>query len=158
MRKYKLLCFFIVLCLACPSVLAESDSTKQEKHSSKNCEPQAIGDLFRKKGEPQKPPRKTSVLVLPNISSNPTNGFLLGIGGGFGWYMGTKENTKVSSTNFTAAVTSKQQLITFVKPNIYTNENKFFLHGKLPLPNILKVRLLPTPQHHAGRPRTSSFY
>ena len=95
----------------------------------KNCEQQAIGDLFRKKEKAPKPPRKFLALVLPNISSNPSNGFLLGVGGSFGWYMGPKETTKVSSAPFTVAVTSKSQLITFVKHNIYTSGNKFFLQG-----------------------------
>jgi hypothetical protein len=94
-----------------------------------NCEQEAIGDLFRKKGKAPKPPRKMSTLVLPNISSNPTNGFILGVGGALGWYMGPKETTKVSAAPFTAAVTSKSQLITFVKPNIYTKDNQFFLQG-----------------------------
>ena len=104
---------------------AESDTLKKEK----KCEPQAIGDLFRKEGKAPKPPKSMSALVLPNISSNPTNGFILGVGGAFGWFMGPKENTKVSSAPFTAAVTSKSQLITFVKPNIYTKENRFYLQG-----------------------------
>jgi hypothetical protein len=104
------------------------DDTLKAK-PEKNCEQQAIGDLFRKKDKAPKPPKKLSALVLPNISSNPTNGFILGIGGAFGWYMGPKETTKVSAAPFTAAVTSKSQLITFVKPNIYTKDNNFFLQG-----------------------------
>jgi len=95
----------------------------------KDCQQGAIGDLFRKKDKAPKPPKKFLALVLPNISSNPTNGFLLGVGGSFGWYMGPKENTKVSSAPFTVAVTSKSQLITFVKHNIYTKGNVFFLQG-----------------------------
>ena len=43
--------------------------------------------------------------------------------------MGPKENTKVSSAPFTVAVTSKSQLITFVKHNIYTKGNNYFLQG-----------------------------
>lgn len=131
MKKYYLITLIILLFAVNTTAQTQSDSTKKDKHSSKNCEPQAIGDLFRKKGKPPKPPKKMSAVVLPNISSNPTNGFLLGIGGGLGWYMGPKENTKVSAAPFTAAVTSKQQLIIFVKPNIYTNENKFFLQGDI---------------------------
>ncbi|MEI7726071.1 MAG: BamA/TamA family outer membrane protein, partial [Bacteroidota bacterium] len=95
----------------------------------KDCQQKAIGDLFRKKEKAPKPPKKFMALVLPNVSSNPSNGFLLGVGGTFGWYMGPKENTRVSSAPFTVAVTSKKQLITFVKSNIYTKENKFFLQG-----------------------------
>jgi hypothetical protein len=95
----------------------------------KECKQGAIGDLFRKKEKAPKPPKKFMALVLPNISSNPSNGFLLGVGGTFGWYMGPRENTRVSSAPFTVAVTSKKQLITFVKSNIYTKENKLFLQG-----------------------------
>ena len=104
---------------------AAPDTTVKEK----KCEQGAIGDLFRKKEKKQKPPRKFLALVLPNISSNPSNGFLLGVGGSFGWYMGPKENTRVSSAPFTVAVTSKSQLITFVKHNIYTKDNDYFLQG-----------------------------
>lgn len=113
----------ILLLLVAGGVRAQQDETE------KKCEQQAIGDLFRKEGKAEKPPKKLSALVLPNISSNPTNGFILGVGGAFGWFMGPKESTKVSSAAFTAAITSKSQLITFVKPNIYTKNNDFFLQG-----------------------------
>ena len=104
---------------------SDTISAKPEK----DCKQQAIGDLFRKKEKAPKAPKKFMALVLPNISSNPSNGFLLGVGGTFGWYMGPRENTRVSSAPFTVAITSKKQLITFVKSNIYTKENKFFLQG-----------------------------
>lgn len=108
----------------------QNDSLKKDMAvKEKECKQGAIGDLFRKKDKAPKPPKKFLALILPNISSNPTNGFLLGVGGSFGWYMGPRENTKVSSAPFTIAVTSKSQLITFVKHNIYTKENNFFLQG-----------------------------
>ena len=129
MKRYHLVSFILFLWVTCSIAQVQLDSTRQEKRSSKNCEPKDLRDLIRKKGKPPKPPKQMSALVVPNISSNPTNGFLLGIGGGLGWYMGPKENTRVSSAAFTAAVTSKQQLITFIKPNIFSNENKFFLQG-----------------------------
>jgi hypothetical protein len=97
--------------------------------SEKECVQGAIGDLFRKKEKAPKPPKKFLALILPNISSNPSNGFLLGVGGTFGWYMGPKENTLVSSAPFTVAVTSKSQIITFVKSNVFTKGNKYFLQG-----------------------------
>lgn len=93
------------------------------------CPQKAIGDLFKKKTKAPKPPKKFMALVLPNISSNPSNGFLLGVGGTFGWYMGPRATTRVSAAPFTVAVTSKKQLITFVKSNIYTRENRYFLQG-----------------------------
>jgi hypothetical protein len=108
---------------------ADSIQKKTDTVKKKECKQGAIGDLFRKKEKAPKPPKKFMALVLPNISSNPTNGFLLGVGGSFGWYMGPKENTKVSSAPFTVAVTSKSQLITFLKHNIYTKGNQYFLQG-----------------------------
>ena len=124
MKKALLILFCLIITTA--GFSQQPDSTAAQKaDEAKNCEQQAIGDLFRKKGKAPKPPKKLSALVLPNISSNPTNGFLLGVGGSFGWYMGPKENTKVSSAPFTVAVTSKSQLITFVKHNIYSKENNY---------------------------------
>lgn len=108
-----------------------TDTINKGNKEVRNCEQQAIGDLFRKKGKEPKPPKKLSALVLPNISSNPTNGFILGVGGAFGWRMGPQETTRISSAPFTAAVTSKNQLITFVKPNIYTKDNQYFLQGDM---------------------------
>jgi hypothetical protein len=115
-----------------PSAKETEKKEEQQKKDSafkKDCKQGAIGDLFRKKDKPPKPPKKFLALVLPNISSNPTNGFLLGVGGSFGWYMGPKETTKVSSAPFTIAVTSKSQLIAFVKHNIYSKDNFWFLQG-----------------------------
>lgn len=107
---------------------AAANDTVREK-PEKECKQGALGDLFRKKEKAPKPPKKFMALILPNISSNPTNGFLLGVGGTFGWYMGPKESTRVSAAPFTVAVTSKKQLISFVKSNIFTREDKFFLQG-----------------------------
>ena len=129
MRKIFTLSVILLFSLGISSAQDVTDSTKTAPKADRNCEQQAIGDLFRKKGKAPKPPKKLSALILPNISSNPTNGFILGVGGAFGWRMGPKENTSISAAPFTAAVTSKSQLITFVKPNIYTKENQFFLQG-----------------------------
>lgn len=103
------------------------DSTKP----TKICEPKDIRDLLRKKGKPPKPQKQTSLLILPNISSNPTNGFLFGIGGNLAVYFGPRESTKISLAGFSAAVTSKKQFISFLKTNIYTKDNKLFLKGDL---------------------------
>lgn len=140
MKKILLILSLVVFLLNVPGFLVAQDffenvdevvafSSKDTALNKINCQQGTIGDLFRKKDKPPKPPRKFMALILPNISSNPTNGFLLGIGGSFGWYMGPKENTRVSSAPFTVAVTSKSQLITFIKHNIYTVENRFFLQG-----------------------------
>jgi len=113
------------------SAVAKDTVKTTRDTAKKDCRQKAIGDLLRKKEKAPKPPKKFMALILPNISSNPSNGFLLGVGGTFGWYMGPRETTRVSAAPFTVAVTSKKQLITFLKSNIYTKDNKFFLQGDL---------------------------
>ena len=130
MKKLFILIFTSILSSGMVNGQKEPDSIKHPNNP--NCEQQALGDWIRqimRKEEKTKPPKSFSALVLPNISSNPTNGFILGIGGALGWRMGPKESTNVSSAPFTVAVTSKSQLITFVKPNIYTKNNQFYLQG-----------------------------
>lgn len=124
-----MLVFANVILAQAPTPVEPAGDKEKDTTVKKDCQQGAIGDLFRKKEKAPKPPKKFLALVLPNISSNPTNGFLLGVGGSFGWYMGPRDNTLVSSAPFTIAVTSKSQLITFIKHNIYTKENKFFLQG-----------------------------
>lgn len=102
-----------------------SESSKKEK----DCTQKDIGDVLRKGAKSTKPPRKTMLLALPNVSFNPVNGFLMGVAGSAGFYLGNKETTRVSSIGFNAAYTTKNQFLSFVKSNIYTNNNKFFLQG-----------------------------
>ena len=131
MRKFLLLTVSGCLLLANSFSQVKNDSVAPGQKAGKDCQQKAIGDLLRKKDKPPKPPKSFSALVLPNISSNPTNGFLLGVGGAFGWYMGPKSTTKVSNAPYTVAVTSKKQLISFVKTSIYLKDNKFLLQGDL---------------------------
>lgn len=121
-----LLSIFLIVDNLSYSQLNDSIINSQEV---KNCEQQDIFDLIRNKSKPEKPPRKTMLLVVPNISSNPANGFLLGIGGSSGWYWGSKETTRVSMAGFSAAVTTKQQFLSFIKTNVYTKDNKLYLQG-----------------------------
>lgn len=105
-----------------------NDSIKNAK-PQKNCEQQDIKDLLRKKDKPPKPPKKTMVLVLPNVGSNPANGLLLGVGGAVGWYWGPRETTRVSSAGFSAVYTTKNQFLIYSKSNVYTTDDKFYLQG-----------------------------
>ncbi len=94
-----------------------------------DCQQKELADLFRKKGKPPKPPKKQLLLILPKISSNPTNGFTVGLGGTFGKRFGPPETTKISMINVSAAVTTKQQFLSFIKSNVFTPNNHFFLQG-----------------------------
>ena len=95
----------------------------------KNCEQQDFRDLLRKKGKPAKPPKKTMLLILPNVGSNPANGFLMGVGGAMGWYWGPRETTRVSTIGFSAVYTTKKQILIYSKSNVFTNGDKIYLQG-----------------------------
>jgi hypothetical protein len=113
--------------------ITAQNATDTIKHQKTNrdslCLQEDVGFLFRKKDEAPKPPKKFGALLYPNISANPSNGFMYGVGGTFGWYFGSRANTKVSGAVVTIAYTTKNQLITFIKSNTYTRGNSFFLQG-----------------------------
>lgn len=97
--------------------------------SKSNCTQKDLRDVFRGSKPEKNGHRKSMLLVLPNISSNPANGLLFGVAGSTGFYLGSKESTRVSSIGFNAAYTTRNQFIAFAKSNIYLKEDKFFLQG-----------------------------
>lgn len=121
----------VMIILFSPGLFAQDppDTAKSVKKDLSHCTPQSLGSLFRKKDQPPKPPKDFTALVLPNISSNPSNGFLLGVGGSLGWWFGPKQTTRISGLGFTAAWTTRNQWIFFIKSNSYTKNDRFFLQG-----------------------------
>lgn len=95
--------------------LSASITYSQKQQEEKDCTQKDIRDLFRKKEKNPKPPKKVMILVLPNVSSNPANGFLMGLGGTVGWFWGPKEATRVSAVGFSAAYTTENQFLSFAK-------------------------------------------
>ncbi len=113
----------------CGNTQINDSISKADKVASKDRTQKDIGGLIHKKDKLLKTPKKIMVLVLPNVSSNPANGFLLGVGGSAGWSFGSKEITHVSTVGYTAAFTTKNQFLSFIKSNIYTENDRFFLQG-----------------------------
>jgi len=111
------------------SDVINAPSAKKDSLKQKDCKQKDIFDLLRRKNKAPKPPKKSMLLVLPKISSNPTNGFQVGIGASLGWFLGPRETTRVSFISSSASVTTKKQFLSFIKSNIYTPGNKFFLQG-----------------------------
>lgn len=124
-NSHTIISLLVFFCLGNSIVYAQGTDTTWIK----NCEQQDIRDLLRKKDKPPKPPRKTMLLILPNVGSNPANGFLFGIGGAIGWYWGPRETTRVSNIGFTAAYTTKNQVLVYSKSNVYTPGDKIYLQG-----------------------------
>jgi surface antigen Omp85-like protein len=111
----------------------EQSQTQNQEQSQDtiidDCQQKELADLLRKKGKPPKLPKKMLLLILPKISSNPTNGFTVGLGVTYGARFGPEKTTKVSMINLSVAVTSKKQFLSFIKSNVFTANDRFFLQG-----------------------------
>lgn len=116
-------CFFI------NGMIYGQKGNEENQQVDKEYVQQDLRDIIRESKPQKKEKRKSMLLVLPNVSSNPANGLLLGIAGTAGFYLGPKELTRVSSIGFNAAYTTKNQLVTFAKSNMYLKEDKIFLQG-----------------------------
>ncbi|MCJ8211032.1 BamA/TamA family outer membrane protein [Mucilaginibacter sp. RS28] len=122
-----------------------TDSLKADslgKHGQKVKPPQPdlrkqydFGDLVRDVFHPgRKPdsPRKTSaIIVVPNVSANPTIGFQGGIKAVAGKKLGTDPNTLLSVGATSASITTKGIIYFYLNHNIFTNGNRWNFQGNL---------------------------
>jgi outer membrane protein assembly factor BamA len=122
------------------SIVDENKTVKSDTILGKDCEvkdvPDIITELFsknknknKKKNNKPRKEKNLSILILPNVSSNPQNGLLLGLALTGSAYLGNRESTSISLVNATAAYTTKSQFLSFIKSGIYTNNDKFFMEG-----------------------------
>lgn len=92
-----------------------------------------IGDLIKtilhKKNQPGK--KVSGITVIPNISSNPTIGFQIGIKTVVGRKLGKDPNTLMSIAASSASATTKGIINFYITHNIYTNANKWNFQGAL---------------------------
>jgi hypothetical protein len=135
-KQALLLCLSVLILLPCSLTAQQMPVAASDTLSvaEKPCKPLGLGAVLfpRNKKNPvpqEKAAKNYSLLVLPNVSSNPANGLLIGVGGSAGWWFGPRENTNVSSAGFTLAYTTKKQFLLFAKHNAYTPRNKLFLQG-----------------------------
>ncbi len=133
MRKNKInfkLPTVLILILFC---LPWSETIAQENNSVSNDAVWVQKDLPQIiRGALGKPPvtksnEKGSLLLIPIVASNPATGFMVGAGGQYARKL--KGSDRYSSFNLSAQITSKGQKMIFLKNNIYTRDNKFFLNG-----------------------------
>lgn len=80
-----------------------------------------------------KPPKDNtdaagSVLLIPIIGSNPATGFMVGVGGQYGFKM-SGGDTRYSLLSGSVQFTSKGQQIFLLKNNVYTRNNNIFFTG-----------------------------
>ncbi len=72
---------------------------------------------------------KLYLTALPIISYNPAFGVMVGAAASAGMYLGNPKTTLMSNGSSTATYTSKNQLMFTLKPNIYTEDNEWYITG-----------------------------
>src|SRR5690554_3015087 len=127
MRAIYLLLVFIIpnLAIAQNTIPIKADTI---------CVQRDLGDVIR--AALKKPPKDSDefddspgdLLLIPTIGSNPSIGFMVGVGGQYAFKMPGK-TTSYSIFSGSVQFTSKNQQLFLLKNNIYTKNNKLFLSG-----------------------------
>lgn len=82
-------------------------------------------------GYSQKRDSELSIIPLPAIAYNPTNGLMIGVAPGVSWFMGDKENTSISSGLGTIIYTTNKQWILTAKTNVFLKDDSWNLLGDI---------------------------
>lgn len=117
----------LVLILFCSSFAFSQDETNETKKDSVPYV--TLYDLFKKKENRDKEEEdsKSNFIILPTIGLQPASGFT---GGFISQYSFKKNETdRVSLIAGGASYSTKKQILTYVKNNMYLQENKSFLSG-----------------------------
>jgi outer membrane protein assembly factor BamA len=97
---------------------------------SLECVQKDLGDALRNvlgKAPKTKVSKGGSLLLFPIIGSNPATGFMIGVGGQYAFQMLNSE--KFSALSGSLQYTTKGQFLFYLKNNIYTKSDRFFLSG-----------------------------
>ncbi len=81
------------------------------------------------KAEEKPQAHKTYFGLIPAIASNPTSGFVYGIAGNLGRYMGNVDSTRISSVSLVGTLTTKNQFFLTSRSNIFTKNDGWILQG-----------------------------
>lgn len=120
-------CCLVVL-LVSPFKIYSQDSTALPADSA--CIQQDLSDVIRH--ALHKPPKVKSeqagsLILLPIIGSNPSTGFMVGIGGQYAFRM--PESTRYSLISGSVQYTTQNQFIFMLKNTIFSKRNKIFYTG-----------------------------
>ena len=89
----------------------------------------AILSFASEKQKKEKSDKKVSIIPLPAIAYNPTSGWLLGVAPGASWFMGSPDNTSISSGLGTLIYTTKKQFLFTAKTNVFLDNDSWNLMG-----------------------------
>lgn len=106
-------------------VPAIPDSTKDYIE----CQQEDVFDILTKEKlhAPQIPARKLRAIVLPLIAYSPATGFQFGAGSSLSYTIGHNPLTKLSAGSVQLLWTTERQLISYIRTNMFFNENRWFL-------------------------------
>lgn len=91
-----------------------------------------VQDIFHPSKKPDTLKKKSGITVIPNIASNPSIGFQIGIKAVAGRVLGGDSKTTLLSVAATSAsITTKNIIYFYLTHNIYTPGNKWNFQGSL---------------------------
>jgi hypothetical protein len=91
-----------------------------------------VKDIFHPKRQPDSVIKKPSgITIIPNIASNPTIGFQVGIKAVAGRKLGTDPTTLMSVAATSASITTKGIIYFYLNHNIFTPGNRWNFQGSL---------------------------
>lgn len=129
--------FMFLLVLLLPfGIKAQNDSLDVDENepvaADTGCVQKDIPDVIRAiRHMPLKSdetPSEGSLILMPIIGSNPATGFMIGVGGQYGFKL-KGEKTKFSLVSGSVQFTTKEQKLFILKNSIYSPDNKIIFSG-----------------------------
>lgn len=66
-----------------------------------------------------------SLFLLPFIAANPNNGLMLGFGAQAGFYLGSAKDTRISSSQGSVSITTKDQTIITTQSTLFSSKDRW---------------------------------
>lgn len=106
-------------------------SQDEKKESEKKYPLRSILDLFTKEDtlKISKPDSKRKLIAFPTLGYQPANGFTFGFISQFSFKI--KPENRISLLSGGASYSSKKQVLTYLKNNMYVSDDHFFFSGDL---------------------------
>lgn len=121
----------IKVCLYIFIILLSQHSFSQEEkiEKEKKYHLRSIVDLFTKEDtlKIKIPKSKTKLIAFPTLGYQPANGFTLGFIGQYSFKK--EEENKISLISGGASYSTEKQLLTYLKNNMYLNDDRYFFSG-----------------------------
>ncbi len=122
--EVKTVYFLLILFLSQSTFSQEENIEKEKKYPL--C---SILDLFTKEDtlKIKIPKSKTKLIAFPTLGYQPANGFTFGFIGQYSFKK--KDENKISLLSGGASYSTQKQILTYVKNNMYLNDDRCFLSG-----------------------------